>query len=469
MNKIRILFLLVLSISILSCNALNFDNFDKLDTKLKEYKVKNDEELEEILNKPESNIKIVLQRGIYTIHRVLLYDVRNLIIEGESPDNTLITLNFEIKNSENIGFRNLKIRYRGAGLHQYIFRVKNTKNLLMENVIIEKARTNAIELIESKIKLSGCTIRYNEGSGILGTRNSDICLNETQVHNNQNYGIAIVNSLLKTKNTKVSSNYKDNIVFERGSKGIIIYSTINKSIQEGGVRIRKSHVNLYNTNLMYNKTNGITYLNNGESVINNCFISFNENIGINANDSNLQIENTLFEENNIEGLHLVNSDAILRSTKVVSTIEGGGVYAEDTSLNLVKCVFHHNKKSGVTYINSKGTILSTLSSYSILNNGLFLDNSVININLSNFKYNNEDGIKFINNTKGTIKNTKMTLNNSDGLDVSTSEVIVKRCTFNSNIDYGLKADKSVVTIEEASIEENGKGSISNEDSNIKQK
>lgn len=466
MKKLNILFLFTFFIFLSACNALNFDDFGKLDTELKKYNIDNENDLERILEDVRSNIRIILDSGIFSINRVLLYNVHNVVIEGSENGNTQLVTNFEIKNSENIGLRNLEIVYRGASLHKYIFRVKNTTNFLMENVIIKKARTNAIEIIESKMQLNKCAVESNESSGILIMRGSDVYINKTEVYNNKNYGIAVVNSVLKIENTKVYNNKKSNIAFERGSKGIIKNLIIQNSITESGIRVRKSHVNVFDTQLIYNKLDGITHLDKGKSLIDNCYISFNENSGISTNNSVLQIENSLFERNSLFGGHFMKSRVILRNSKIIDTVEGCGVYSEDTLLNLVGSILHHNKKSGIIYINSRGTILSTLSSDSVSESGLFSDNSIIDINLSNFKYNKKDGIKFVNNTVGNIKNTKITLNFSDGLDISSSKVKVIKCTLSENMNYGLKADKSVITLKETSIKDNGKGSILENESNI---
>ncbi len=465
MNRINIYFIqiiILLLFFLTGCSSSSGNN----NIQRKEFIINNTPKLLEVLENNKSDFTIHLKTGIYNIKNIDFNDRRNIEIIGVYAEDCIIYGNFDLDECNNIKFNNLNIRYRGIGNNKFIMRIRKSKNITIDNVMMENSKSNTIEIIESDVYIRKLTLLNSNKNGIVGINQSVVTLENSTIANCHTYGVASVESIIVMKTSLVKDNIKGNLVGEKSSQIFLRESTVQESINGFGIRIRYSKLNMDNSNSLNNHTDGIYSLIGAECLITDSYISFNGKNGINSEDMILQVEDTVFENNSQNGIRLKNTTAIFREILSIGSTEGNGLFAYKSDVNIVNSIFHLNNKNGIALINCISNIIAVLCSNSDETSGLYMDNSEVIIKKSTFNHNKTDGIKILEKSKVTIHSSNMMKNNSDGIEINNSDLSLIGSKTKYNTDYGINTNESLIKLNDIEIEENGKGEINNNNSEL---
>lgn len=467
MKNRKFIFVCIILIShLLSCNAKDFNSgFIISEEDNDTIRVRESDELDYVLKNRLTNTTIRIDSGVYNMKAQVLTNLRDVVIQGDTKDVTILSGIMKISLSNNIVLRDIRLRFSGFSYNKYILRLINSKNIILDNVTFEMASTNALELIESSVMMEGCVIRRSGQNGIVAVKSSVVYIKDSEIIDNGKYGFACTNSIFKIEKSRLYKNTKHNLMCASNSTGAVSDSFISNSLEGNGIAVSGSKLNLTNNQIINNHEYGIEYINS-KGIIRKGHSSFNSG-GMLIKNSSLQIEKATFENNENNGMNFENSFAVLRSIKVAGTNNGTGAYIKDSEVNIVKSVFHLNKDHGIYYENSTGSVISTLSSFSKEQSGLYSKNSILKISLSYFEKNQNDGIWLTDNSDITVINTKSLTNKSDGIEAKSSKLTIENSSAVENQDYGIRADQSTIIIKDTDLKDNEKGSISNIDDSSK--
>lgn len=428
--------------------------------------IKTQQELDEALEKYKDNDKIRFKLGEneYNIHEVFNGN-DSFFIEGTNKEGVKLKGNLRFNECNNIKVDELTLDHQTNSGNEYGLAFEKTKGSKVENVVINDAVTNGVEITESEVDVDGAEFNGSGASNILykdGSTGkvSNVISNDAKTLD----GVSIKGSKVDIENSTFEGNNQSGIYYYDGAEGTVKGCTSVGNKELHGIEVKKSKVNIEGGTYSENGQNGILYKESTGTITGITAENNKTRQGIQIQQkSQVDINDSFSNGNGQSGLYIFDQCVVNIIDFIAKNNSINGIKVENSEVNIKDSTFESNKESGVNYRKQATGNINNITSISSKEYYGFEFNEAgeMLIKDSNFEKNAKAGIS-INKTKNlTFDNVIASNNEKDGFMILSSEVTIKNSNASNNKRYGIITEKSIINIQNLVRENNESDALLN--------